>query len=448
MKRVLFLICAVVLLAGNAVAQQRSEIGDIGRKYVKYEEYDLDNGLHVIVIPDTSSPIVNIGVMYHVGGKNERADRTGFAHLYEHLMFQGTKNIPQGELETSIENAGGYNNASTSNDRTYYYQILPANQIRLGLWIEAERMANLVITEDGLRREIDVVKEERRQRYDGNPLSVPMFDMMEFEFKKHPYRMPLIGYMEHLDAASLEDVKEFSKMFYAPTNACLVVSGGVDVELLKKDIEYYFGHIARGPEIKRPSYTEKREAKELVLEKSLKGIKEPHIITSYMVAPDGSEESTIFKFAIQLMTDGSESAISTFVKDSTNMASKVTITPEFYEDAGMVWVRASHADSVEYRCVLDKLDLLFAELAEKGFDQIKIDRLKKDYAKDYADVFFAHPSIAEMMAEAHFLKEGGAEFIFNDVDRMSTITNEDLKAVIGKYLVPNNRRVIAYSVEK
>jgi len=197
---------------------------------IEFTEYTLDNGLHVILHQDKSTPIVAVSVMYHVGSKNENPNRTGFAHFFEHLLFEGTENIERGEYDKYVESAGGTLNANTSNDRTYYYEILPSNQLELGLWLESERMLHAKVEQVGVETQREVVKEERRQRVDNQPYGSVVEESMKRAFKQHPYRWPVIGSMDHLDAAVEADYKQFYKDFYTPNNAVLSIAGDLDIE--------------------------------------------------------------------------------------------------------------------------------------------------------------------------------------------------------------------------
>ena len=181
---------------------------------VDFEEYDLKNGLHVILHEDHATPIVAVSIMYHVGAKNENPERTGFAHFFEHLLFEGSDNIPRGEFFKYIENAGGQNNANTTNDRTFYYEVLPSNQLELGLWLESERLMHANIDQKGVDTQNEVVKEEKRLRVDNQPYGSFLAEMNKRAYKEHPYRWTTIGEMEHLDAATLEEFTAFTISFF------------------------------------------------------------------------------------------------------------------------------------------------------------------------------------------------------------------------------------------
>ena len=226
--------------------------------HFSYREHVLDNGLRVILHQDRSTPVVAVHVMYHVGSKDERPGRTGFAHLFEHLLFQGSEHVPKGEHFRLVQNAGGTLNGSTWFDRTNYYETLPSNQLELALWLESDRMGFFApsITQEKLDNQRGVVKNERRQSYENRPYGLAFETVLAEAYPEgHPYRHPTIGYMEDLDAASLEDVHDFFDTYYGPDNATLVVAGDVDPDRALAKVERWFGDIAGGdppPEVEVP----------------------------------------------------------------------------------------------------------------------------------------------------------------------------------------------------
>lgn len=232
----------VALLAGSAFTS-------LAQEKVKYVEYDLPNGLHVILHEERATPIVAVSVMYHVGSKNEKVGRTGFAHFFEHLLFEGSTNIKRAEYSDLVEKNGGALNANTSQDRTYYYEILPSNQLELGLWLESERLLHAKVENVGIETQREVVKEEKRQRIDNQPYASFMTHMFEMAYKQHPYRWQPIGSMEDLNAAQEEDFVNFYHTFYVPSNAVLSIAGDINIEQTKKWIDKYFGTIPTGEAI-------------------------------------------------------------------------------------------------------------------------------------------------------------------------------------------------------
>ncbi len=216
---------------------------------VPYRQFTLANGLNVILHRDTSIPVVAVNMWYYVGSANEKPGRTGFAHLFEHLMFEGSKHVPEGQFDILLEGAGGDNNGSTANDRTNYVIDVPSNALELALFLESDRMGYLLDTMspqrvDGQR---DVVKNERRQSYENRPYGMASIELDKMLWPaNHPYSWPTIGYMEDLTAASYQDVVEFFKKYYAPNNASLVIAGDIDFDRTRALVEKWFGEIARG----------------------------------------------------------------------------------------------------------------------------------------------------------------------------------------------------------
>ena len=241
------LTVAVVLTAGilPALAQPPAP----ARLTVPYEMFTLPNGLRVILHQDRSVPQIAVNVWYHVGSSHEKPGRTGFAHLFEHLMFEGSGHVAEGQFDTLLEAAGGSNNGSTNADRTNYYETLPSNALDLALFLESDRMGYLldVVTPQMVDSQRDVVKNERRQSYENAPYGQAFLRMTELLYPKdHPYHWPVIGYMEDLSAATHEDVIEFFRMYYAPGNASLVIAGDIDMGDARRKVEHWFSDVAPG----------------------------------------------------------------------------------------------------------------------------------------------------------------------------------------------------------
>lgn len=408
-------------------------------------EYNLKNGLHVIIYQDNTSPIVNVGAMYHVGSKNERADRTGFAHLFEHLLFKGTKNIPEGEMENYMRAAGGYSNASTTADRTYYYTILPSNQLRLGLWIESERMLHPIISEKAINTEKEVVKEESRQRYDSNPFGRVPAKMQAVEYKEYPYRWPVIGSMDHLDAASVEDFKDFFKTYYVPNNACLVITGDVDINETKKYIDAYFNRIPKGVPVNRPEYNEKFNGDEIVFD-SIPGINNSHVVISYQTVPETHKDAEVLSFINSYLSFSSDGLLND-VKEENPGLTKISCSTEMYENAGSFWFRASYKDSVDYKYVVSIVENTLSDLGKNGLSDARISQIKYSYESGYVDMFFDMPFLAEMLAISH-LEWGTSKRVNQIIPTFKSITNEDLKRVVKKYFAPANRKILVINPKK
>ena len=236
-----FKVCSIIYFFCICVNAQK----------ITFEEYDLDNGLHVILHQDNSIPLVNTSVLYKVGSKDGPSDRTGFAHFFEHLLFEGSKNIPLGQWDNILNSNGGMGNAETTDDYTYYYEKFPSNNLELSLWMESERMLHPIITQKEVQTQREVVKEEKRLKVENSPYMMWQENINKNIYKKHPYKRPPFGEMDHLDAASLDEFLDFNKKFYVPNNAILVVAGDFETKKTKKMISEYFGDIPRGEIIER-----------------------------------------------------------------------------------------------------------------------------------------------------------------------------------------------------
>lgn len=245
-------IVSLALLAPAAMAQQA----------VKFTEHKLKNGLRVILSEDHAAPTYSISVTYNVGSRDERDGRTGFAHLFEHMMFQGSENVGKGEHFVLIENNGGGMNGSTTSDRTEYHETLPANQLDLGLYLEADRMRSLAITQGNLDNQRETVKEERRQRYDNQPYGQTFDLLFDTSYDNFAYKHSTIGSMDDLNAATIKDVSQFFKTYYAPNNAVLVLVGDFKTPDALAKLEKYFGAIPAQPAPPSPDMSEPKQSAE------------------------------------------------------------------------------------------------------------------------------------------------------------------------------------------
>ena len=282
MKKSLMALGTALMLGGTASAQK-----------VTFEEFDLDNGLHVVLHQDNSAPVVITSVMYHVGAKDENPERTGFAHFFEHLLFEGTKNIERGEWFKIVTSNGGNNNANTSDDRTYYYEVFPSNNLELAIWMESERLMHPVINQIGVSTQNEVVKEEKRLRIDNQPYGNLIQAVKENMFKVHPYRWSPIGSMEHLDAATLEEFQAFNKKFYVPNNAVLVIAGQFDNAQAKEWVKKYFSSIPKGAPVGRQKFEEAPITKEFRATWEDPNIQIPMVVSAYRTPSMKSRDARV-----------------------------------------------------------------------------------------------------------------------------------------------------------
>src|ERR1043165_3585507 len=265
---------------------------------INFTEYDLPNGLHVILHEDHSTPIVAVSVMYHVGSKNEDPERTGFAHFFEHLLFEGSENIKRGEYMKLVQANGGQLNANTTQDRTFYYEVLPSNQLELALWMESERMLHAKIDKEGVETQRGVVKEEKKQRYDNTPYGQLINVIYENAYTKHPYRWSPIGKEQYIDQATLDEFMNFYKTFYVPNNAVMVIGGDIDAAKTKELIAKYYGDIPKGTKpIPRPTDVEPTQTAEKRIN-FYDNVQLPAVLVAYHIPKPGTDDY----YALQLLS--------------------------------------------------------------------------------------------------------------------------------------------------
>ncbi len=275
---------------------------------IDFLERDLPNGLHLILNPGGVVPVVAVDIWYHVGSKNEEPSRTGFAHLFEHMMFQGSGNVRKAEHMRYIEHAGGTFNGSTTWDRTNYYETLPSNQLELALWLESDRMMNLDISRRNLNNQREVVKEERRFRVENKPYGTAWEKMFNMAYREHPYRWPVIGSMNHLNAATVGEVRSFFKKYYTPNNAVLSISGDFDPPRAQRLVDRYFRDIPAGPDIVMDRVSESPLAGE-VRDVLFENVSLSAVYMAFRVPSMLSADSSALNLAGALLSQGKSSRL-------------------------------------------------------------------------------------------------------------------------------------------
>ena len=405
---------------------------------IKFVEYELPNGLKVILHEDHSTPIVAVSVMYHVGSKNEKPNRTGFAHFFEHLLFEGSENVARGEFDDYISNAGGFNNANTWYDRTYYYEVLPSNQLALGLWLESERMLHAKVDEVGIETQRQVVKEERRQRMDNQPYGRILEEAMMRAFTEHPYHHSVIGSMDDLDAAEEVDYKTFYKDFYRPDNAILSIAGDLDIEQTKKLIDVYFKNIPRGKgEIFRPNVVEpalKAEVRDTVYD----NVQLPAIIYTYRIPAQGTDDFYAVKMLSMLLSQGQSSRLQKTIVDEQQKAVFVGSFPLELEDPGASIMFGIANMGIDPGEVAQSIDAVVEEVQQNLISDEEFQKLQNQIENDFVTANNTVAGIAESLAN-YEMYYGDANLINTELNRYREVTKEDLKRVANKYFHKNNR---------
>ncbi len=423
---------AAVLLGGVASAQK-----------VAFEEFDLDNGLHVILHVDSDAPVVVTSVMYHVGSKDESPDRTGMAHFFEHLLFEGTKNIKRGEWFKTVSSNGGVNNANTTDDRTYYYEIFPSNNLELGLWMESERMMHPVINQIGVDTQNEVVKEEKRTRYDNQPYGNIIKVVKENIFKNHPYRWTTIGSMEHLDAATLAEFQEFNAKFYIPNNAVLVVAGDFDKKQAKEWIRNYFGSIKKGAPIIKQTFDEKPITETIKANYQDENIQIPMLVASYRTPSMKTREARVLEFISSYLSDGKSSKLYKKIVDDKKMGLEIGAFSYSQEDYGMYVIYGLPMESHSCDDLLKEIDEEILKIQTELISEKDYQKLQNIFENQYVNSNSGVEGIAENLAKFYMLY-GDINLINTEIEIYRSITREEIRAVAKKYLNPNQRLLLDY----
>jgi predicted Zn-dependent peptidase len=414
-------------------------------KPIQFVQYDLPNGLHVILHQNRQAPVVSTYVLYHVGSKNERPDRTGFAHFFEHLMFEGSENIPRGKIDKFISGAGGNLNASTSFDQTDYYFNVPSNQLELALWIESERMLHAKVDEAGVETQRQVVKEERRRGVDNQPYGTLFEELAALVFQGTPYAWTPIGSHQYIDEAKIEEFRDFYKTFYLPNNATLAIAGDIDIERTKKLVEDYFGSIPKGPEIKRPKIEWQRDVARQTKDVSKDNTPLPASLHAWRAVPETHPDAYAIELLSSILSKGRSSRLYRRLVDEEQVAVAVEAFAFLQEKAGMVGVFATGNSGV----TLDKLDALISEEVEKvrenGVTEEEFQKVRNQQEADFATAFGSMSSRAKNLARYHVFYED-TNLINTELERYLKVKREDLQRVAREYLVSDHAQILRYPV--
>ena len=436
MKRSILTLTAVFLVAFSSSAQK-----------VEFEEYDLSNGMHVILHQDKSAPVVITSVMYHVGAKDEQPDRTGMAPFFEHLLFEGSKNIPNGEWFKMVSSNGGRNNANTTDDRTYYYEIFPSNKLELGLWMESERLLHPIIKQDGVDTQNEVVKEEKRLRVDNQPYSRFLEYVKLNMFKKHPYKGTTIGKMAHLDAATLDEFLAFNKKFYVPNNATLVVAGDIDLKTTKKLIEDYFGPIPRGNDIVRSFPKEDPITETITATGYDPNIQIPAIMAAYRTPSMKTRDSRVLDMISSYLSGGRSSVLYKKLVDTKKMALEAGAINLSQEDYGTYILFGLPQGETKLEDIVKEIDEEVVKIQTDLISEKAYQKLQNQFENNYVNSNSSVEGIANSLARYNVLF-GDTNLINTEIDIYRSITREEIREVAKKYLNPNQRLILNYLPEK
>jgi len=435
MKKAIFGMCLFSIMAFSSWAQQ-----------VQFEEYKLENGMHVILYQDNSVPVVKVEVMYGVGSKDDPARKTGFAHFFEHLLFEGTANIERGEWFKIVSANGGRNNAYTTYDLTTYFEIFPSNQLELGLWMESERLLHPVINQIGVETQNGVIKEERRQTQDNRPYGNLISEVTRHLFPGTGYYHSIIGSIEDLDNATLEDFLNFHKTFYMPNNAVLVVAGDFKKDQAKRWIQQYFGPIPKGESIMRAPFVSRPITEQINAKFEDANIQTPMMVLAYKTPPADSREAMVLDFISSILSDGKSSRLSKKMVDDKKMALFIGAFNYALKNSGMYLIYGLPMGDFTMDDLVREVDEEIKKLQNELITEREYQKLMNQYENNFVQSNSTPEGIATSLA-TNFTMFGNANRINTELEMYRSIKPEEIREVARKYLNPNQRLYLQYVPE-
>jgi zinc protease len=411
-----------------------------------FEQYRLENGLRVLLAPDPGTPVVAVNLWFDVGSRNERAGRTGFAHLFEHMMFEGSENAPKGEHSRLLRAAGASNlNASTDEDRTNYYEVVPPSRLNLALWLEADRMRSLQVTAEQLRNQQEIVKEERRQRVDNAPY-LPSLTLARSAAAYNAetcfsYSHDVIGSMDDLNAAQIEDVQQFFRTYYAPNNATLTLVGDFDPAQARQLIQEYFAAIPRGetpPPVVCESPFSNLPRRDTVRDANAAL---PAFTATYGIVPVGHPDSYALDLLATIMGGGASSRLNQHLVKQERAASLAALFPDSRRGPGLLFVSLRANQGVDAGRLESLLDEEIAKLLRDGVTEAELERAKNQQRAGLIRGLQTAMGRAETL-QHYALYFGDPNALQPDIARFQAVTRDDVLRVARQYLRPENRAVV------
>ncbi|MDP4198966.1 MAG: pitrilysin family protein [Bacteroidota bacterium] len=412
---------------------------------IDFEEYRLPNGLRVILHEDHKVPVVCVNIAYHAGSKNEDVKRRGFAHLFEHLLFEGSRHVPRGAFDQHIVHAGGHDNAYTTEDITNYYEVLPSHQLELALWLESDRLLEFAIANESLETQKSVVKEEKRERYDNTPYGSVSIRMNRMAYTNFPYWWAVIGDMETIEAATLADVREFYETFYIPSNAVLVLAGDFERNRAMALIDRYFANIPNGrTTIERPIFNDPpltAERREIIREEP---VPLPAVFYAYRVPPEGTDEHFALDLLSDILSSGESARLHRKLVYDLQIASETAAYVDSRECPGLFY---SYAVASEVDCESAALEAAFEqvlnEVAANGVTEIELEKAKNKMEARTVATRVTLQGKADQLAHSALIF-GDPGVVNESLGRYQKVTLDDIQHVALRYLTPKNRCTLVY----
>lgn len=401
-----------------------------------YEKYKLENGLEVILYQDQSLPTVSVNIWYRVGSANENPDKTGFAHLFEHMMFQGSEHVPKEGHFRFIQEAGGNLNGSTSIDRTNYYESVPANYLEMALWLEADRMGFMLpgLTQEKLDNQKDVVMNERRQRYENQPYGLSWEKLFSNLYSKdHPYSWPTIGWMEHIEKFELDDVRKFFTTYYSPGNASLVIGGNFEIATAKFLIEKYFS------EMKANGAIQKIKCADQILHESKKIIHEdyiqlPRLYLAWHTQRAYSEDDAVLDLLGEILTSGKSSRLFKSIVFEKQIAQDVSAFQYSANLAGSFIIVSTAKPGINLELIKKEILNQIKKIVDDGISEDELQKAKNGFKSSFIFSLQKLDTVVDHMNHYNFYLNEPNSFAF-DLERYEKVTAKNISEVAARYLL-------------
>jgi zinc protease len=382
--------------------------------------------------------------MYHVGSKNEAVGRTGFAHFFEHLLFEGSDNIKRGQFFKIVSANGGQNNANTTQDRTFYYEVFPSNQLETGMWLESERMLHPVINEIGVKTQNEVVKEEKRQSLDNRPYGNLITYISEGLFPTHPYHNGVIGSMKDLDAAKLDEFKDFFKKYYVPNNAVLTIAGDIDIAKTKQLVQSYFADIPKGADVVYKKVDEAPITKQIVDTAYDANIQLPFMIEAYRVPGRDSHDSKVMQMISTLLSGGASSRMYKKMVDEKKNALQVVAFNYALEDYGMYIIGALPNGGADPATLLPDMDEEIKKLQTDLISPEEYQKLQNQFENNFVSANTRMLGLAENLSNGYTFYHKDTGHVNKELTEIRAVTREEIRDAARKYLNTNQRLILYY----